>query len=45
MTGDLVPGLLVLHGNRTETLAEAVFEWLRTAPLRPLDGASGVRPS
>ena len=37
MTGDLVPGLLVLHGNRTETLAEAVFEWLRTSPLRPLE--------
>ena len=37
MTGDIPPGLLVLHGNRTETLAEAVFEWLRTTPLRPLE--------
>ena len=37
MTGDITPGLLVLHGNRTETLAEAVFEWLRATPLRPLE--------
>ena len=37
MTGDITPGLLVLHGNRTETLAEAVFQWLRTSPLRPLE--------
>ena len=37
MTGDITPGLLVLHGNRTETLAEAVFEWLRSTPLRPLE--------
>ena len=37
MTGDITPGLLVLHGNRTESLAEAVFEWLRTSPLRPLE--------
>ncbi len=37
MNGDITPGLLVLHGNLTETLAEAVFEWLRTTPLRPLE--------
>lgn len=37
MTGDITPGLLVLHGNRTETLAEAVFAWLRATPLRPLE--------
>ena len=37
MTGDITPGFLVIHGNRTETLAEAVFEWLRTSPLSPLE--------
>ena len=37
MTRDIEPGLLVLHGNRTESLAEAVFEWLRTSPLNPLE--------
>ncbi len=37
MTGEHRSGLLVLHGNRTEILAEAVFEWLRATPLRPLE--------
>src|SRR4051794_3016326 len=37
MIGEIKPGLLVLHGNRTETLAEAVFEWLRASPLKPLE--------
>ena len=32
-----MPGLLVLHGNRAELLGEAVFEWLRRQPLRPLE--------
>ena len=34
---DVTPGLLVLHGNRAELLAEAVFEWLRRQPLQPLE--------
>ncbi len=41
MTSDIRPGitagLLVLHGNRAEVLAEAVFEWLRRHPLQPLE--------
>jgi len=37
MTSDLPPGLLVLHGNRAEALAEAVFEWLHRHPLQPLE--------
>ena len=31
------PGLLVLHGNRAELLAEALFEWVRRSPLQPLE--------
>ena len=30
------PGLLVLHGNRTELLGDAVFAWLARHPLPPL---------
>ncbi len=37
MTDALQPGLLVLHGNRSELLADAVFEWLRRSPLAPLE--------
>ena len=37
MTTDIQPGLLVLHGNRSELLAEAVFEWVRRQPLQPLE--------
>ena len=37
MTDVIQPGLLVLHGNRCELLAEAVFEWLRRSPLAPLE--------
>ena len=33
----ITPGLLVLHGNRAELLAEAVFAWLRRQPLQPLE--------
>ncbi|MDC8785538.1 exodeoxyribonuclease V subunit gamma [Roseateles koreensis] len=33
----ITPGLLVLHGNRAESLGEAVFEWLRRQPLAPLE--------
>ncbi len=35
--GEVAPGLLVLHGNRTELLGEAVFAWLRRQPLQPLE--------
>ena len=31
------PGLIALHSNRTETLAETVFAWLRQRPLSPLE--------
>ena len=37
MNSELQPGLLVLHGNRAEWLAEAVFEWLQQHPLLPLE--------
>ncbi|MDZ7591889.1 MAG: exodeoxyribonuclease V subunit gamma [Rubrivivax sp.] len=37
MNPELQPGLLVLHGNRAEWLAEAVFEWLLRHPLQPLE--------
>ena len=30
-------GLLILHGNRLELLAETVFEWLARHPLAPLE--------
>jgi exodeoxyribonuclease V gamma subunit len=33
----LPPGLLVLHGNRLELLAEAVLAWLAAHPLAPLE--------
>ena len=37
MTSEIQPGLLVLHGNRAELLAEALFEWIRRNPLQPLE--------
>ena len=37
MTSDIKPGLLILHGNRIETLGDTVFEWVRTHPLQPLE--------
>ncbi len=30
-------GLLALHSNRTETLADTIFAWLRQRPLAPLE--------
>ena len=30
-------GLLILHGNRLELLAEATFAWLSAHPLGPLE--------
>jgi exodeoxyribonuclease V gamma subunit len=37
MRASLQPGLLVLHGNRAELLADALVEWLRRHPLAPLE--------
>lgn len=37
MTGEIRPGLLVLHGNHAELLGDAVFAWLRRHPLQPLE--------
>ncbi|MEY4561883.1 MAG: hypothetical protein RLZZ618_1160 [Pseudomonadota bacterium] len=37
MPTDIQPGLLVLHGNRSELLREAVFEWIERQPLAPLE--------
>ena len=31
------PGLIALHGNRSEVLAEAVLAWLQRQPLAPLE--------
>lgn len=37
MTNSPRTGLLVLHGNRLELLAEAVFAWLTANKLNPLE--------
>ena len=37
MTDSPPTGLLVLHGNRLELLAETVFAWLAANPLSPLE--------
>lgn len=37
MTSPLETGLLVLHSNRYEWLAEAVFQWMTKRPLQPLE--------
>ncbi|MDB5817776.1 MAG: exodeoxyribonuclease subunit gamma [Rhizobacter sp.] len=37
MSVEILPGLLVLHGNRLELLKEAVFEWVARQPLAPLE--------
>jgi exodeoxyribonuclease V gamma subunit len=36
-SGDITPGFLALHGNRTEDLALTVIDWLRQRPLGPLE--------
>ncbi|HSI50864.1 MAG TPA: exodeoxyribonuclease V subunit gamma [Ideonella sp.] len=33
----IAPGLMVMHGNRAELLAETLFAWLRAHPLAPLE--------
>lgn len=45
MVGDKPPGLLVLHGNRLELLADAVFDWLAANPLAPLEQETVLVPS
>jgi len=37
VTSNIVPGLIALHGNRTETLTDTVFAWLQQRPLAPLE--------
>jgi exodeoxyribonuclease V gamma subunit len=37
MSPALQPGLIILHGNRLESLAETVFAWLAGHPLAPLE--------
>ena len=37
MIDPIVPGLLVLHGNRLELLQDAVFAWIGRQPLAPLE--------
>ncbi|MCL7461675.1 exodeoxyribonuclease V subunit gamma [Pseudomonas sp. NW5] len=34
---ELTPGLMVIHGNRLETLRELAVEWMRRHPLAPLE--------
>lgn len=34
---DLAPGLMIIHGNRLESLRELVVDWLRANPLAPLE--------
>jgi len=37
MSFDIQTGLIALHSNRSETLAQTVFAWLRERPLHPLE--------
>lgn len=37
MSSPIAPGLLILHGNQMELLRSAVFDWLRSHPLGPLE--------
>ncbi len=37
MPPPITPGLLILHGNQLEQLRAAVFGWLRSNPLGPLE--------
>jgi len=37
MQPSIRPGLLILHGNRLELLAETTFAWLTSHPLGPLE--------
>ena len=37
MRTEIQPGLLAIHGNRSEQLADAVLAWLQRHPLAPLE--------
>ncbi|MDQ1812146.1 exodeoxyribonuclease V subunit gamma [Massilia sp. CCM 9210] len=37
MSSPVTPGLLILHGNQMEQLRAALFAWLRSHPLDPLE--------
>ncbi|MGH8855321.1 MAG: exodeoxyribonuclease V subunit gamma, partial [Telluria sp.] len=37
MSSAITPGLLILHGNQMELLRTAMFDWLRSHPLGPLE--------
>ena len=37
MSSPISPGLLILHGNHLELLRSAVFDWMRSHPLGPLE--------
>ncbi|MFB9245601.1 exodeoxyribonuclease V subunit gamma [Massilia antarctica] len=37
MSSPVTPGLLILHGNQMEQLRAALFAWLRSHPLGPLE--------
>ncbi|MBQ5947232.1 exodeoxyribonuclease V subunit gamma [Massilia sp. ST3] len=37
MSSPINPGLLILHGNHLELLRSAVFDWMRSHPLGPLE--------
>lgn len=37
MTRHIEPGLVVLHSNRAEWLADAIFQWIARQPLQPLE--------
>ncbi|WP_026354208.1 exodeoxyribonuclease V subunit gamma [Massilia niastensis] len=37
MSSVITPGLLILHGNQMELLRSAVFDWMRSNPLGPLE--------
>ncbi|WP_313602545.1 exodeoxyribonuclease V subunit gamma [Comamonas jiangduensis] len=37
MASSIAPGLVALHGNCTETLADTLMGWMRAHPLAPLE--------
>ena len=37
MAASMSTGLVALHGNCTETLADTLMAWMRTHPLQPLE--------
>ena len=39
------PGLIAIHGNRLELLAETLFEWLGRYPLPSLERETILAPS